>query len=148
MTLLEWKSEFSIGIPSMDFEHRKMITMINEIYDEMSQRKDPDSVEQFLGDIHAAINAHFALEERVMSDTGYIEYEAHKNDHEELLDQIRDMMDEFHKDPESGFELLRENLADWFEKHFASFDARFHSQLDVPGRLNLTGAHKSSEKDT
>lgn len=129
MTLLEWKSEFSVGIASMDFEHRKMITMINEIYDELSQRKDADSIEQFLGDIHAAINAHFALEERMMKDAGYVEYEAHKDDHEELLDQIRDMMDRFREDPENGFELLRENLADWFEKHFASFDARLHGQL-------------------
>jgi hemerythrin len=129
MTLLEWKSDYSVGIPSMDFEHRKMIAMINEIYDEMSQRNDPDSIDQFLGDINAAINAHFALEERIMKDAGYIEYEAHKDDHEELLDQIRALMDEFGKDPENGFVLLRENLGNWFERHFASFDARLHGRL-------------------
>ncbi len=129
MSLLEWKSEFSVGVESMDFEHRNMIAMINEIYDEMKARRDASSVEQFLGDIHAAISAHFALEERMMKDAGYGEYEAHKDDHEELLDQIRDMMDEFRGAPEKGFELLKENLADWFEAHFASFDARLHGQL-------------------
>ena len=129
MSLLEWKSEFSVGIASMDFEHQEMIKMINEFYDEMIQHKDADSIEQFLGDIHAAINAHFALEERLMIDADFVEYEAHKNDHEELLDQIRGMMDEFRKDPESGFVLLRENLANWFERHFASFDARLHGQM-------------------
>jgi len=129
MTLLEWQAVFSVGIPSMDFEHQKMIRMINEIYDEMSRRRDAESIEQFLGDIHAAINAHFALEERMMRDAGYSEYEAHKDDHEELLERIRDMMDEFRRDPENGFLLLRENLADWFERHFASFDARLHGQL-------------------
>ena len=129
MSLLEWKSEFSVGVESMDFEHRNMIAMINEIYDEMKARRDASSVEQFLGDIHAAISAHFALEERMMKDAGYGEYEAHKDDHEELLDQIRDMMDEFRDAPEKGFELLKENLADWFEAHFASFDARLHGQL-------------------
>jgi len=130
MSLLEWKPDFSVGIASMDFEHKKMIRMINEIYDELLHHKDADSIEQFLGDIHAAINAHFALEERLMKDAGYTEYEAHKNDHEELLDQIRDMMDEFRADPENGFTLLRENLADWFEAHFASFDARLHGLHD------------------
>lgn len=129
MSLLEWKPEFSVGIASMDFEHQKMIRMINELYDELMRHKDADSIEQFLGDIHAAINAHFALEERMMREAGYAEYEAHKDDHEELLDQIRDMMDEFRADPENGFELLRENLADWFESHFASYDARLHGQL-------------------
>jgi hemerythrin len=114
----------------MDFEHQKMIRMINEIYDELLDHKDADSIEQFLGDIHAAINAHFALEERMMRNAGYSEYEAHKNDHEELLDQIRDMMDQFRIDPENGFALLRENLGDWFQAHFASYDARLHGQLD------------------
>ena len=129
MSLLEWKSEFSVGIESMDFEHRKMIGMINEIYDELTQHRDVESIEQFLGDIHAAISAHFALEERMMKNAGYGEYEAHKDDHEELLDQIRDMMDEFSVYPATGFGMLKSNLADWFEAHFASFDARLHGQL-------------------
>ncbi|MFQ5547055.1 MAG: bacteriohemerythrin [Woeseia sp.] len=129
MALLEWKPEFSVGDASMDFEHRKMISMINDIYVEMREHKDPDSIERFLGDIHAAINAHFALEERIMTDTGYEEFEAHKSDHEELLDQIRNMMDEFHDDPESGYRLLGQKLVDWFEHHFASFDARLHGKL-------------------
>lgn len=129
MTLLEWKSEYSVGIPSVDYEHRKMIRLINEIYAEMRLRKDPDSIEQFLGDIDAAINAHFALEERMMRDAGYEDYQAHKDDHEELLDQIRNMMDEFREDVDSGFGSLRENLADWFKRHFATFDARLHGQL-------------------
>lgn len=105
--------------------------MINEIYDEMNLRKDPDSIERFLGDVHAAINAHFALEERIMREADYTEYDAHKDDHEELLDQIRDMMEELLKDPENGFTLLRENLVDWFVNHFSTFDARLHSQMNV-----------------
>ncbi len=105
--------------------------MINEIYDEMNLRKDPDSIERFLGDVHAAINAHFALEERIMREADYTEYDAHKDDHEELLDQIRDMMEELLKDPENGFTLLRENLGDWFVNHFSTFDARLHSQMNV-----------------
>ena len=129
MSLLEWKSEFSVGVESMDFEHQNMIAMINEIYDEMKERRDADSVEQFLGDIHAAISAHFALEERMMREAGYAEFEAHKEDHEELLDQIRDMMDAFRLNPDNGFDLLRSDLAAWFEAHFASFDARLHGQL-------------------
>ena len=136
MSLLEWKSEFSVGIESMDFEHRKMIGMINEIYDELMHHRDAESIDQFLGDIHATISAHFALEERMMRNAGYREYEAHKDDHEELLDQIRDMMDEFRADSESGFGILKENLANWFEAHFGSFDARLHGQLGGEDHLH------------
>jgi len=129
MPLLNWKPEFSVGVDSVDFEHEQMISLINEIYDEMKLRKDADSIEQFMGDVHFAISAHFALEERLMREAGYAEYEAHKEDHEELLDQIRDLMDQFVSSPEQGFKLLQDGLSDWFEKHFATFDARLHGKL-------------------
>ena len=131
MTLLTWKPEYAVGVESVDFEHKKMIELINEIYEEMKLRRDADSIEQFLGDVHFAISAHFALEERLMRDSAFAEYEAHKGDHEELLDQIRDLMDRFVADPDEGFDLLKEHLSDWFENHFATFDARLHGQLEI-----------------
>lgn len=129
MSLLVWKPEFAVGIESVDFEHEQMIKLINEIYDEMKMRRDADSIEQFMGDVLFAISAHFALEERIMRESGYAEYDAHKEDHEELLDQVRDLMDQFVSDPEQGFKLLQDRLSGWFEKHFATFDARLHGQL-------------------
>lgn len=132
MTLLTWKPEYSVGIESVDFEHREMIELLNALYDELKDKRDPDAIEQFLGDIHATISAHFALEESVMQRSEYIEFEAHKDDHEELLDQIRDLMDTFYLDSESGIALLRERLSDWFSVHFATFDSRLHGRLDIP----------------
>ena len=132
MALLTWKPEYSVGIEAVDFEHREMIDLLNSLYVEMQGSKDANSIEQFLGDIHATISAHFALEERVMQRAGYAEYEAHKNDHEDLLDQIRDLMDIYSLDPESGLSVLQQQLSSWFESHFSTFDARLHGQLDVP----------------
>lgn len=130
MPLLDWKTEYSVGIESMDDEHQQMFRLINEIYREMEERCDADAIEQFLVDTHTAIAMHFALEERIMRDAGYEEYIAHKDDHEELLDQIRSMMDSFDRDAETGFRLLSDRLSDWFLVHFATFDARMHGQLD------------------
>jgi hemerythrin len=129
MTLLTFKPEYSVGIDSMDHEHRQLIRLINELYEEMKDRHDPASIEQFLGDIHAAIASHFALEERLMQKAGYEEFEAHKEDHENLLDQIGDMMDEFDQDHERGAEMLERSLSGWFSNHFSTFDARLHGKL-------------------
>lgn len=131
MPLLTWKPEYAVGVESVDFEHEQMINLINEIYDEMKTRKDVDSIEQFLGDVHFAISAHFALEEKLMREAAYPEYAAHKDDHEELLDQIRGLMDQFVLDPDKGYDLLQDHLSDWFAHHFATFDARLHGRLEV-----------------
>ena len=130
MSLLNWKPEYSVGVESVDFEHRQMIELINSIYAEIQGRNDADSIEQFLGDVHAAIAAHFALEERAMQQSGYAEYLDHKDNHEELLDQIRDLMDEFVADPAAGSALLEQRLSDWFGVHFSTHDARLHGSLN------------------
>ena len=129
MKFLEWKAEYSVGVQSMDDEHRQMIDLINSVYAELRDHRDPDSIERFLGDVYNAIAGHFALEERLMRESGFVEYEAHKDDHEDLLDQIRDMMDAVDDSSGPGLARLEANLSDWFGRHFATFDARLHGKL-------------------
>ena len=129
MTLLKWKPEFSVGDAGIDHEHELMIQQINTLYDQLSTPSDASAVEAMLGEIHASISAHFALEERQMREANYIEYADHKEDHEELLDQIHELMDDHHQNPEGGKDLLKLKLSNWFGRHFATFDARLHNQL-------------------
>ena len=128
-TLLTWKPEYSLGIGSVDHEHQEMITMINDCHRHIEDNANPETIEQYLGEIYVSIGAHFALEESIMSRAGYSEYEAHKQDHELLLDEIRDLMDNYAEDPVSGRSELQARLSDWFGRHFATFDARLHEQL-------------------
>ena len=129
MTLIRWKPSFSLGIPSVDHEHRELIGAINTVYDSMQANASPETIESCLEDIYADVASHFALEERHMREAVYEEYEAHKDEHEDLLDQIRDMMDLYEDDPKSGRLLLQQKLSDWFGIHFATFDARLHHKL-------------------
>jgi len=133
MTLLSWKPAYSLGIPSVDLEHREMIKMINQLYAGLGENAQADDIEDALENIYAGIASHFALEERHMRDAGYAEYQDHKDQHEDLLDQIRDMMDDFERNPEVGRETLQSCLSDWFGQHFATFDARLHNQLGEHG---------------
>ena len=61
-----------------------------------------------------------------MREAGYAEFEDHKNHHEELLDQLRNMMDAIENEKSSALDELSEKLADWFEVHFSTYDARLH----------------------
>ena len=129
MALLKWKPEFSVGDAAIDHEHELMIQQINALYDQLGSSVDSEAVEAALGEIHADISAHFALEERLMKEANYSEYADHKEDHEELLDQIHELIEDYHRNPESGQELLSLKLPDWFGRHFATFDARLHRKL-------------------
>ena len=100
MSLLQWKDEYSVGIASVDDEHREMIELINDVYAKLGDASDTATIECCLEEIFNTISLHFALEERIMRESNYGEYEDHKEDHEELLDEIRDLMDGYAADTE------------------------------------------------
>lgn len=132
MALIEWRKEFETGIPDVDHEHRELVDLINELHDKIGAHADPQTVEAFLGEVFARISAHFALEETVMRKHRYDEYEEHKAEHEKLLDEIRDIMDDHAAGHFADYEeRLASRVRDWFVNHFKTKDARLHKKLGV-----------------
>jgi hemerythrin len=130
MTLVEWKQEFSLGIPAVDHEHQELIALINDLHAGLETASGRDAVIAFFGEIYARISAHFALEERIMRERGYDQYAEHKAQHEALLDEIRDIMDDFEAGAYDDYEdRLSSALAAWFTDHFKTHDARLHRML-------------------
>ncbi|MDK1119005.1 MAG: hemerythrin family protein [Anaerolineae bacterium] len=129
MALIEWRDEFKIGIEEVDFEHRELIELINELYSETKKENSAMVVMDCLEEIYAKISAHFALEEKVMRVLKYDQCEDHKEDHERLLDSIRDIMDEYMDNPTLDEEKFSDRLNDWFVNHFSTKDARLHKFL-------------------
>ena len=128
MALLQWKDQYAIGIDAVDHEHRELIDLINRIHDRWAATGSRDLIEAFLGDLYAGISAHFALEERFMRERRYDGLAAHKDDHERLLDELREIMESFDLDPDASGALAA-RLDDWFSRHFETHDARLHHAL-------------------
>lgn len=131
MAQIEWRDEFSLGNDAVDEEHRQLIVQINQLYDQLAMPLDALAIESLLAELQADISAHFALEELLMEQSGFAEFEAHRQDHERLLDEIHDLIFQFEEDPEEGRKLLKSTLSAWFSVHFNGFDARLHGQLDA-----------------
>ena len=130
MALIEWRDEFATGIGSIDHEHRELIGLINELHVRVDSENHKSAVLEFFGALHAGISSHFALEEVIMRDAQYDEYGAHKAEHEQLLDDIRDIMDDYDADADDEYcGALARYLEEWFMKHFGTMDARLHQIL-------------------
>ena len=128
MSLLHWEKRYSVGIGAVDHEHQELIKLINRLYDEATSQGSREAVIDFFGDLFKAISAHFALEERFMREHGYDQFIQHKSDHERLLDEIRDMMDDFEQHEVASAD-LGTRLDAWFSRHFETHDARLHKAL-------------------
>lgn len=129
MGLLHWEKRYSVGIEAVDHEHRELVELINRLHEQAKAQGSKMAVLGFFGDLYEAISAHFALEERFMREKGYDQLRQHKGDHERLLDEIRDIMEDYEVNDLFEERLLAQRLDAWFSRHFESHDARLHRAL-------------------
>lgn len=133
MAPIEWRSDFELGIPDVDHEHAELVNLINEALARLqgigTAGSESESVSDFLGEIHARISGHFALEERFMREHGYDRHLEHKAAHEQLLDEIRELMDLYDAGEAIDVGAFAERLERWFTGHFGTEDARLHGRL-------------------
>lgn len=106
-----------------------MINLINELHERVSTKPKELDVSASLGEIFLTISAHFALEERFMHEHHYDQFSQHKGAHEQLLYEIRDIMDGYEADPESASKRLSKQLDLWVTEHYKTHDARLHHKL-------------------
>ena len=123
MSLTSLKDGFRTGIHSLDYEHRKLVEVMEALCDSFDRAASAREVSDLFGALFAKTSAHFALEESIMREKKYAFYDAHKADHERLLDQIRHMMEAY----EDGMcadcgTSLRACLEAWFAGHVADAD--------------------------
>ena len=128
MSLIRWKDDFRIGVAAVDYEHRELIELINALHDSMGAGADRERVLTGLGEIFAQISGHFALEERFMRDTAYAGFARHKEDHEVLLDELREIMETLESSGQFDEAGLARDLERWFGDHFRTQDALLHRQ--------------------
>jgi len=129
MPLIVWDDRFSVGVASVDHEHRELIGLVNETHERLKHTQADITVPDFLGEIYTRISAHFALEEKLMRASRYQQYTEHKADHERLLDAIRDIMDDYEDSQAFDEEQFAQRLETWFTDHFRTHDARLHRNL-------------------
>jgi hemerythrin-like metal-binding protein len=81
---IAWKPEFSIGVESIDQQHRQLLAIINDL-------NRPDDQVEFLAvtvKIKRYVEQHFAYEEELMVKYGYSKTKEHAAEHTKLKEQF------------------------------------------------------------
>lgn len=126
MELIKWSDRFAIGISGVDHEHQELINSINSFCLNLEQDTAKDELINILNNIYATIHSHFMLEEKEMKKNAYDEYKQHRDEHAELLDEIRGFAIDLESSSDFDPQQLKQKLTDWFLIHFKTYDARLH----------------------
>ena len=123
--LLEWSDSYKVGIQEVDEQHKELVGMLNALHQAIVEHHAKEASRKILDQLADYTRTHFLLEESLMRVTHYPGFEAHKQQHEELIRQVVDLQQKLDTGGATiTFELLH-FLKVWLAQHINETDKRF-----------------------
>jgi len=125
MSLIEWTEEFSVGIDEIDMQHRKWISIVNELHDSIMETRGADSLKELIGEMEDYTDFHFSAEEEMLQKAGWPELDRHKRIHFSFKQQVTQLK----RDISSGEMVLRSQvmsvIKNWLTDHILKEDREY-----------------------
>jgi hemerythrin len=129
--IVEWDSRYTIGIPIIDTQHKKLIDMANRLY--MACRGGDAAAKAFFREIvHEAVDYvrfHFSTEEKILERISYPDIAPHKKQHEDFVKEIIRQVQSFEEGKKFVPNLFVRYLRDWVLTHIAVSDRQYSDYL-------------------
>ena len=91
MPLIQWNDQLSVGINSIDEQHKKLINMINALNNALAEGQANEVLAKIFDGLAVYTVKHFGYEEELFAQYGYTESQAHKNEHQALIKQVQSL---------------------------------------------------------
>jgi len=140
----KWSPEYSVNIKTIDDQHRELVNILNRLFIAVSKREGDKAIAGILDALVTYTQTHFALEERLMQQAKYKDFEAHKVEHQKLLGQL-DQLCRKHLVEEKAiyFEMLS-FLKTWLKEHIQGVDTKYSSALQQAGFSVAAWEHEAT----
>lgn len=125
MALLEWKPEFNLGMADIDRQHKKLVDLINQLYDAMMEKKTKEVMGKILKGLQNYTIEHFGYEEKLFAEHNYIGKMAHTKTHKEFVAQIAAFKADFDAGKVTISIKILSFLKDWLINHIQGTDKEY-----------------------
>jgi hemerythrin-like metal-binding protein len=122
----DWSPDYSVGNEILDFQHKALIDMFNDIKSK-TQLSQAEQNNYFLFLSHYVAN-HFTTEERLMREHHYPSIEAHLVEHENIKSRIEELIYQHHRE-EISSEQLADFLKQWIVNHILHSDMAYKDYI-------------------
>lgn len=125
MPLFNWEDSYSVGLASVDYQHRRLVDMVNLLDESVSIGSDEETLRKILKELYAYTEYHFTTEEEMMRAAGPAlgeHYRRHKGEHSEFTAKIRPLAGDGPLDVSALNEALFEYLVRWLVDHILGSD--------------------------
>jgi len=130
---LVWKEEYSVGIDSLDNDHKQLIKLLNQFTTAYDYAMSEEYERQALKDLIDYTQYHFAREEQLLDQHNYPDVIAHKAQHKAMIAQVSSFMDLYNKKGHDALDEISGYLANWLINHINGTDKEYSELLIQQG---------------
>lgn len=130
---IAWKDEYSVGIDSIDQQHKKLINLINQLQTAVDFSTGEEFEREALDELVAYTKTHFTFEEGLMEDNGYPDFEPHKAQHAKMIKKVEEVLAGYEQDRDTAMKNASLFLKDWLINHINGTDKEYSSYLIEKG---------------
>ena len=129
MAFFTWQSKFDFDIESIDTDHKKLVSLIDDLYTAMSQGQAKAIIQGVVKELIDYTRVHFRREEFYMKSTGYSDYENHKKAHDTFVDQVRLYQQKLDQGKDNISIDVLTFLREWLSEHILNTDKKYIPHL-------------------
>lgn len=129
-----WNESYSVGIDSIDNDHKKLLGLINQLQTAVHYTTDESMIESTLDSLLDYTKYHFSREEGLMQECNYPNFHVHKQQHEAMILQVSNYIDEYKTHNKHTIENVTQYLKSWLINHINGCDQEYSPYLK--GKVN------------
>ncbi len=127
MSIITWSDSLSVGIVEIDAQHKKLVSIINALNDNLLDSRSKSVFEQLLNELVSYTQEHFGTEEKLFAQFDYPETDDHKKEHKFFVQELMKFTRGFY---EGGTEFLLSAdivafLVNWLVNHIQTTDKKY-----------------------
>jgi hemerythrin len=122
---LDWKGEYSVGVPLLDNQHKEIFRSIQKITDFKAKSDSSNVFSDSIEDITRLMSDHLKDEEDYLLQHNYPLLNEHKQEHLNLMDGYTELLYRFTKGEKGVDKKLVEFLHHWWVTHIFEVDMKY-----------------------
>jgi len=81
---IEWKDDYLVGHPLIDYDHQTLVNITNELYANVQKGKGDEMIDDSINYLIGYVTHHFAREEGIFLESDYPDGAAHLQKHRDI----------------------------------------------------------------
>lgn len=136
MEKIHWDETYSVGVSELDAEHRRILSIINQMIEHPESLEGSEAVSDILVQLTKYASEHFDHEEKLLEEHGFPDLATQRKEHHDFRRKIAgyclNVMNDRDRQGDAPEDMLR-FLKRWWNDHILVSDMKYRPFLEARG---------------